>query len=135
MTSPASRSRTRGVGSKSASQRASINAGLGGIGGGTGLVAISQLVGSDTFWGALFMYAAPTISVVAGIVVYQIGLQTAWYAERWQIRRARKTLIKQLSDRNLSDDHKSKVRNMLEEIDNVVAEAELNRIKEIFPAR
>lgn len=133
MTPPANPLRQRSKGSKQQLQRASINAGLGGIGGGTSFVAISQIIGNNTLWGALFMYAAPTISVVAGIVVYQIGQQATWYAERWQIRRARRTLLRQLADRHLSGDHKKKVQEMLEELDKVVAEAELNRIKAIFP--
>ncbi|AGL14704.1 hypothetical protein L083_1194 [Actinoplanes sp. N902-109] len=98
-------------------------------------MAIAQVIGTDTIWGNVILYVAPTVSVVAGIVFYQVRLQASWYAERWQIRRARKTLEGQLSNQNASEAHKSRIKEMIEELDRAVAEAELSRIKSIFPSR
>src|SRR4051812_25900041 len=106
---PAPRRRTQ-PGREQVTQRASVDAGLGGIGGGTGMIAIAQLIGTDTLWGNVILYVAPTVSVVAGITFFQIRLQAAWYAERWQIRRARKTLENQLANATASEAHKSRIR-------------------------
>jgi len=111
------------------SSQSSINAGIGGAGGGTGLVAIAQAVGLHTVLGEVLLYIAPAVSVIAGAIFYQVKLQANWYGERWQIKRARKTLERQLSYPHTSEEHKSQIRKMLEELDQVVANAELNRIK------
>jgi hypothetical protein len=99
------------------------------VGGGTGLVAIAQAVGSHTVPGEVLLYVAPAISVIAGTIFYQLQLQANWYGERWQIKRARKTLERQLSYPHTSEEHKAGIREMLEELDRSVATAELNRIK------
>lgn len=111
------------------SSQGSINAGIGGVGGGTGLVAIAQAIGTRTMPGEILVYAAPMVSVIAGTIFYQLKLQVDWYGERWQIKRARKTLERQLQYPHTSEEHKSRIRKMLEELDHSVATAELNRIK------
>lgn len=127
------------AGTKSSAQRSarsarvppqkSINAGIGGIGGGTGLVAIAQTVGAHTVLGEVLLYIAPAVSVIAGTIFYQLKLQADWYGERWQIKRARKTLEHQLSYPHTSEEHKAQIRKLLEELDHAVATAEINRIK------
>jgi hypothetical protein len=110
------------------SPKASVNAGIGGVGGGTGMIAIAQVVGTHTVLGQVLMYVAPTVSVIAGTVLYQLKLQADWYGERWQVRRARKTLERQLNSPHASDDHKAWLQKKLEEVDQAVAEAELRRV-------
>lgn len=119
----------RSAGSARVSPQGSINAGIGGVGGGTGLVAIAQTVGAHTILGEVLLYVAPAVSVIAGIMFYQLKLQADWYGERWQIRRARKTIERQLSSPHTSEEHKVEIRKMLEDLDRSVATAELNRIK------
>ncbi len=92
-------------------------------------MAIAQAVGLHTVLGEVLLYIAPAVSVIAGAIFYQVKLQANWYGERWQIKRARKTLERQLSYPHTSEEHKSQIRKMLEELDQVVANAELNRIK------
>ena len=106
-----------------------MNAGIGGVGGGTSMIAIAQVVGTHTVVGQVLMYVAPTVSVIAGTVLYQLKLQADWYGERWQVRRARKTLEKQLNSPHASDDHKAWIKMKLEEVDHAVAEAELRRVR------
>jgi hypothetical protein len=106
-----------------------INAGIGGVGGGTGLVAIAQTIGSHTILGEILLYLAPAVSVIAGTIFYQLKIQADWYGERWQIRRARKTIERQLESPHTSEDHKIEIRKMLEELDHSVAISELNRVK------
>lgn len=110
----------------------SVNAGLGGVGGGTSMIAIAQVVGTHTVVGQALMYLAPTISVLAGAALYQLKLQADWYGERLQVRRARKTLEKQLNSPHATDDHKAWIRKKLEEVDQAVAEAELSRVRLIW---
>jgi hypothetical protein len=98
------------------------------------MVAIAQVIGVDTVLGQILMYVAPTVSVIAGTVLYQLRLQTDWYSERWQVKRARKTLEKHLDYPHTSDDHKAKIREMLEELDHSAAAAELARVKLIGPS-
>jgi hypothetical protein len=110
-------------------KQASLNAGLGGAGGGTGLVAIAHVVGLHTILGQLLLYVSPTISVVAGTVLYHMRLQTDWYSMRWQIKRARRTLEELLAYPHTSEEHKAEIRKMLEKLDHVVAEDALSRVK------
>ncbi|GGV90111.1 MULTISPECIES: hypothetical protein [Streptomyces] len=107
----------------------SINAGLGGVGGGTGMVAIAHSVGVDTALGQTLLYAAPAVSVIAGSLLYNLKLQAEWYTERWQVGRARKTLEKQLKYPHTSTEHKTEIKALLEELDHAAANAELERIK------
>jgi hypothetical protein len=96
------------------------------------MIAIAQVVGTHTVLGQVLMYVAPTVSVVAGTVLYQLKLQADWYGERWQVRRARKTLERQLGSPHASDDHKAWIKKKLEEVDQAVAEAELSRVRLIW---
>jgi len=107
----------------------SINAGLGGVGGGTGIVAIAQQVGVHTVLGEVLIYVVPVVSVIAGAVLYQLKFRVDWYNERSQVKKARRTLEEQLRYPHTSEEHKAKIREMLEEIDHSVAVAELARIK------
>lgn len=110
-------------------RRDTINSGLGGVGGGTGVVAIANSIGLHTVAGQTLIYLAPAFSVVAGSFFYMLKNQADWYSERWQIKRARKTLEKSLNYPHTSEDHKRRIREMLEEIDANVATTELDRIK------
>lgn len=121
--------------SGSPASSASVNAGIGGAGGGTSMIAIAQVVGTHTVLGQVLMYVAPTVAVVAGSLLYQVKLQADWYGERWQVRRARKTLEKQLLSPHTTDEHKLWIKEQLQEVDRVVAEAELRRVRLLWQSR
>jgi hypothetical protein len=119
---PARRSTRKGT-DREASSRNSINAGLGGVGGGTGLVAIADRVGVHTVLGQVLIYSAPAITVIAGALLYQLKLRADWFNEQSQVKRARKVLEAQLRSPHASEEHKAEIRLMLEELDRSVAAA------------
>jgi hypothetical protein len=114
-----------------ASSRNRINAGVGGIGGGTGLIAIAQQVGLHTVLGQVLLYLSPAVSVVSGAAIYQLKLRVDWYNEKSVVKKARRTLEGQLKDPHTSEGYKAKIRSMLEELDHTVAKAEVARVKSI----
>jgi hypothetical protein len=126
--SAAATSARRGSGTETSS-RTTINAGIGGVGGGTGIVAIAQQVGVHTVTGQILVYVAPAVSVIAGTVFYQLKLRADWYIERSQVKKARKTIEKQLKNPHTSEDYKIEARETLDELDRAEAAAELARIK------
>jgi hypothetical protein len=109
--------------------RPSARASIGGVGGGTGLVAIAQSVGSDTTLGAILLYLAPTVSFVVGALLLYLETQASRFLERRVIKGARKTLQAQLEDRHTSVEHKARIRAMLEEMETSVAWRELERAR------
>lgn len=127
----------------SSGRRNGISAGLGGVGSGTGLVGIAHLVGLTTVAGQVLLYVAPVLAVVFGALVYQLEQWATWYGEQIQarldrraheergleIKRARKTLEDQLNDPNVSDESKRNMKTLLDQMDRVVAEAELAHVK------
>lgn len=125
------RRQTRSRNLSVAPQRPSVNAGLGGATGGTGIIGIAQVVGVHTLLGEILLYAAPTVSVVAGTVAYQLQSQANWLNELWEIKRARRTLLKQLISPGVSDETKAKIRQMIDELDHTLAEMQLSRVKVI----
>ena len=104
-------------------------AGLGGVGAGTGLVAIAQAVGPSSTLGIVLLWIAPTVSFVTGAAFYYVQVQASRYFEKRLIGNARKTLEKQLDNPKTSDEHKAKIRDMLEDLEETVANAELERVR------
>jgi hypothetical protein len=76
----------------------SARASIGGIGGGTGLVAIAQTIGPHTTAGAILLYLAPAISFIAGAALYYLEVQASQYLERRLVASARRTLERQLDN-------------------------------------
>ena len=113
----------------------SVRASVGGVGGGTGLVALAQTLGTNTTAGAILLYAAPAVSVLVGTSLYYAEVQAARYLERRMVNNARKTLVRQLNDPHTSAEHKAKIRQMLEELEQSIAVAELERVKIGIPIR
>ena len=83
------------AGSKSSPN--SVRAGVGGVGGGTGLVAIAQSLGPGSTVGAILLYAAPAVSVVIGTSLFYLEVQATRYLERRLVNNARRTLERQLA--------------------------------------
>ena len=114
----------------------STRASIGGVGGGTGLVAVAQAIGSTTTAGTIILYLAPAISFFVGIVLYFFEAQTSRYLERRLLNNARRTLEQQLDNPRLTSSHKNKIRKLLEELEESVAKAEVSRVKLIdIPSR
>ena len=114
---------------KKSSAPNSTRAGIGGVGGGTGLVAIAQTVGPHTTLGMILLYLAPATSFVIGAALYYVEVQASRYLERRVINSARKTLERQLDSNRTSDSHKVRIRKMLEELEVSEASAELDRVR------
>ncbi|MFI5776768.1 hypothetical protein [Nocardia sp. NPDC051570] len=108
-----------------------LNAGIGGAGSGTLLITIAQHIGVDTIPGLVFLYSAPILAVVTGAAFDQVRQWTEWYGEWAVIRRARRTLEKQLNNPNTSTEHKKDIRCMLEQMDHTIAVNHLARVKSI----
>lgn len=114
----------------------STRAGVGGVGGGTGLVALAQVIGPKTPLGSTILYLAPAISFAVGIVLYYLEAQASNYLERRLVNNARKTLVAQLDNPLMSTTHKNKIRKLLEEMEESVAKAQVERVKLIrVPSR
>jgi len=104
-------------------------AGLGGVGAGTGLVAIAQTVGPSSTLGIILLWIAPTVSFTTGVAFYYIQVQASRYFEKRLIGNAKKTLESQLDNTKTSDEHKTEIRKMLEDLERSVAAAELERVR------
>ena len=108
----------------------SINAGIGGVGGGTGVVAIAQAVGVHSIIGQIvdLRRSVPYRSLLEHRLG-QLSFEAALYIERRRSNRTRKILEQQLSYPHTSDDHKAKIRISLEELDRSIVASELARIR------
>jgi hypothetical protein len=107
----------------------STRAGIGGVGGGTGLVAIAQSIGPGTTAGEILLYLSPFASFVVGSILYYFEVQASRYLEHRAVSNARKTLVQQLSSPHTTEEHKVKIRKLLERLEESVATAELERVK------
>lgn len=107
----------------------STRASIGGIGGGTGLVALAQAIGPETTAGLLILYLSPAISFFVGIVLYYVEAQASRYLERRLLNNARRTLEQQLDNPRLTNSHKNRIRKLLEEMEEAVAKSQVERVK------
>jgi hypothetical protein len=104
-------------------------AGLGGVGGGTGIVAIAEAIGPHTVIGTILLYLAPAISFGAGSFLYYLEIQASHYLQNRVIANARKTLEGLLDNTRTSNAHKQRIRKLLEELEEAVAANELERVR------
>jgi hypothetical protein len=104
-------------------------AGIGGVSGGTGLVALAQAIGPTTPAGAIILYLSPAISFFIGIALYYLEAETSRYLERRLLNNARKTLEQQLDNPRFSNAYKSRIRKLLEELEEAVATSQVERVK------
>jgi hypothetical protein len=114
----------------------STRASIGGVGGGTGLVALAQAIGPSTVAGSVILYLSPAISVLVGIALYYLEAQTSRYLELRLLNNARRTLEQQLDNPRYTNAHKNKIRKLLEELEESVAKSQVDRVKLIgIPSR
>lgn len=93
------------------------------------MVAIAQTIGASTTKGEILLYLAPFVSFIVGSILYYIEVQASRYLERRAVSSARKTLIQQLTNPHTTEEHKAKIRKLLERLEESVATAELERVK------
>ncbi len=110
---------------------------LGGVGGGTGLVALSQAIGPTTTAGKILVYVAPAFSYGVGVLLAYINAEASRYFSNRVINSARKTLVDQLDNPRTSEEHKRKIQEQLERLEESVAAAELERVRilQVTPER
>ncbi|MEU6741562.1 hypothetical protein [Streptosporangium sandarakinum] len=92
---------------------------------------MAQSIGSDTTLGALILYLTPAASFVIGSALYYMQVQASRYMERRLVKNAMKTLQAQLDNPLTSEEHKARIRKLLEEAERHVANAEVQRIKQL----
>jgi hypothetical protein len=66
---------------------------------------------------------------MVGAALFYVEVQASRYWERRLVASARKTLVKQLDNSLTSRGHKARIRAMLEELEEAVAKAEIDRVK------
>lgn len=119
-------------------QPSSTVAGLGGAGSGTTLVALAQSIWDNTTLGAVLIYGAPAITVMAGVLIYYLQVYVSSVAERrkhkdWlrRVASARMTLEQQLDSPNLSAQAKKRIREKLERLEVAVADQQVQRVGQL----
>lgn len=100
-----------------------INAGVGGVSGGTGLIALAQAIGTDTIAGQVIMYITPTVSAFIGFAVYLIWRRFGEYFTNREMEREIAKMRAQLADPDISESVKDDIRSNLE----VIAQLKVNR--------
>ena len=109
-----------------------LNAGVGGAGGGTLLIAIAQNLGTYTTPGLILVYCTPAIAIVFGFASDQIQSWGLRIREQSVIKDARKTIERQLNDPNTSPAHKEELKSMLEGLGKEIGENKLIQVRTVF---
>jgi hypothetical protein len=105
---------------------------VGGVSGGTGLIAIAHAVGVSTALGQVLLYVAPAGTFLISSGLYYLEAQGSRYLQRRAVKKARDTLAEQLDNPRTSDEHKKKIRKMLEQLEESWASAEVDRVTLAF---
>jgi hypothetical protein len=103
-------------------------AGVGAVGGGTGLVAIAQSIAPGTTREVL-LYLVPFVSFIIGSLLYYLEVQASRYLERRAVNNARRTLVRALDNPRTSAQHKARIRKKLEYLEELETAAELERVR------
>lgn len=113
------------------------SAGAVGIGGGTFLVALANSFPEGSrvrFWLTLI---APSVSAVLSVMWLWAQVEIANYVQdrklKSLVRDAKSNLQEALNNPNTSEEHRNVIRKKLEEIELIVADRELGRIKSLSP--
>lgn len=119
------------------SKNSKANAGAAGIGGGTLLIALASSLPEGSrlrFWLTL---VAPCFSVVLSALFLWAQIEIANFMQdrkvKVLVRRTQETLQAALRNEHTSESHRRLIKKKLEELDLLVADRELKRIKEMVP--
>src|SRR5690348_7270403 len=88
---------------KSANQGTTTRAGLAGVGGGTGLVAVAQSLSPSNSLKPMLLYMAPSASVILGTLGYFIQVEAGRLWRRRVIRRGREAVQEFLDNPKISE--------------------------------
>jgi len=112
-------------------------AGAAGVGGGTLMVAIASTLPEDSLIKPWLMYAAPATSVALSAIWLWSQLEIANYMRDRKIKvlaeRTRLTLLDSINNPATSEEHRNVIRGKLEQLEVIVADRELERIKDLTP--
>jgi hypothetical protein len=75
------------------------------------------------------LYLSPSISVVAGAIVFYVQQMAVRAMQKRLVERVRETAQKILKDPDATDAHKAKVRKQLEEAEQALLRGDIARIK------
>ena len=103
-------------------------AGLAGAGFGTALVALGKSL-HPGFFSSLLLYGSPSISVVAGILVFYVEIVVMTLLRRRLFNQLRERVQPTLDDPNASPDHKARLRKDLEAAERALVQAEARSMK------
>ncbi|MBQ1157137.1 hypothetical protein KBZ21_02940 [Streptomyces sp. A73] len=93
-----------------------LNASFGGAGGGVGLAAFSDNLGSDTISGKVFLYLAPVGAVAFSILMSWIFARLEQREIRNQIAKAISTVEVELNSSNVSLERKHELQQVLKSL-------------------
>jgi hypothetical protein len=105
-----------------------------GAGGGTLLVLYATSLPDTNQWKQLLLLASPSLSVFVGVAWLWIRVQIANYVQ-WKTMQslakgAKATLLEAIANPNTSDEHKKKLRARLEEVELILSDHQLKRIRD-----
>lgn len=108
-------------------------AGVAGIGGGTGLVAIATSLPDDSGLKQWLLYIAPSVSVLLGIIWLWAQQELSSFLERIKFkmlaRRVKADMTKAIDSPVSSEEHKEILRKKMEEVDLIIANKGLDELK------
>jgi hypothetical protein len=107
---------------------ASARATTGGVGLGTGAIALGSAVGPNHLIGGLLTYSAPALSWIVRYLWLFIEIQVIEWVGRREIHRARATLKEQLANDLLTDDRRGELMEKLWKIEQIVSDSALERV-------
>ncbi len=134
---PARVGRGNSVANSSKSSRGTVTAGASaaGVGGGTLLVLYANSLPDSShikFW---LVLAAPSVSVFLGVIWLWLRVEIANYVQGLKVRSiaraAKATLQEALANPSTSEEHKSRIRSRLEEVEMLLSDHQMKRIRAI----
>jgi hypothetical protein len=121
----------------SKSKESKAGAGAAGIGGGTLLVTLANSLPNESrikFW---LILISPSVSVVLSVIWLWAQVEIANYMQdrklRSLVKSIKTTLQDALNNPNTSEDHRNVIRKKLEEVEIIIADRELGKIRSLTP--
>jgi hypothetical protein len=112
-------------------------AGVAGAGSGTGLVALATALPDDNWLKPWLLFAAPTVTVLATAgwiwVQVEVGNAIQDYRIKTIAKRLRTFLKSAIDDPSCSDNHRQDLQAKLQEVDLVIANRDLSRLRNMAP--
>ncbi|TJZ95066.1 hypothetical protein [Actinacidiphila oryziradicis] len=121
-------------------QRKKIAAGVGGASTGTLMLSLAHIVGTQTAWGVVLTWAAPSAGAMTGVVIALAKSQWELALMRWNERQDRKAderafqrdlkiVEKYAEDPTLSDENRAALKREVQEAKKLWADRHMDRIR------